>query len=52
MPSVLITGGSRGIGRAASLMAAERGWSVGVNYVSDEKAAPFDQNTDADSMPC
>ncbi len=39
MPSVLITGGSRGIGRAASLMAAERGWSVGVNYVSDEKAA-------------
>src|ERR1700684_1559182 len=39
MPSVLITGGSRGIARAASLMAAERGWSVGVNYVSDEKAA-------------
>src|SRR3984885_12690163 len=39
MPSVLITGGSRGIGRATSLMAAERGWSVGVNYVSDEKAA-------------
>src|ERR1700677_5299793 len=37
--SVLITGGSRGIGRAASLMAAQRGWSVGVNYVTDEKAA-------------
>src|SRR5271170_860544 len=37
--SVLITGGSRGIGRAACLMAAQRGWSVGVNYIRDEKAA-------------
>ena len=37
--SILITGGSRGIGRAASLLAAQRGWSVGVNYVKDEAAA-------------
>jgi NAD(P)-dependent dehydrogenase (short-subunit alcohol dehydrogenase family) len=37
--TVLITGASRGIGRAAALIAAKRGWSVGVNYVSDEHAA-------------
>ena len=37
--AVLITGASRGIGRAAALLAAARGWSVGVNYVSDERAA-------------
>jgi NAD(P)-dependent dehydrogenase (short-subunit alcohol dehydrogenase family) len=37
--TVLITGASRGIGRAAALVAAQRGWSVGVNYVSDEEAA-------------
>jgi NAD(P)-dependent dehydrogenase (short-subunit alcohol dehydrogenase family) len=37
--TVLITGASRGIGRAAALLAARRGWSVGVNYVSDEDAA-------------
>jgi len=37
--TVLITGASRGIGRAAALAAAARGWSVGVNYVSDARAA-------------
>ncbi len=37
--AVLITGASRGIGRAAALLAAARGWSVGVNYASDERAA-------------
>jgi NAD(P)-dependent dehydrogenase (short-subunit alcohol dehydrogenase family) len=37
--TVLITGASRGIGRAAALIAAQRGWSVGVNYISDEDAA-------------
>jgi NAD(P)-dependent dehydrogenase (short-subunit alcohol dehydrogenase family) len=37
--SVLITGGSRGIGRAACLLAGRQGWSVGVNYVKDEKSA-------------
>lgn len=31
---VLITGSSRGIGAATALLAAERGWSVCVNYVS------------------
>jgi len=36
---VLITGGSRGIGRAVALLAARRGWSVGVNYRQDAHAA-------------
>ncbi|MES1975457.1 MAG: SDR family oxidoreductase [Pseudomonadota bacterium] len=39
MASVLITGGARGIGRATALLAAERGWSVAVNYLSDRGAA-------------
>jgi NAD(P)-dependent dehydrogenase (short-subunit alcohol dehydrogenase family) len=37
--SILITGASRGIGRAAALAACARGWAVGVNYASDEHAA-------------
>ena len=37
--TILITGASRGIGRAAALLAGRRGWSVGVNYVSDEAGA-------------
>jgi NAD(P)-dependent dehydrogenase (short-subunit alcohol dehydrogenase family) len=36
---ILVTGGSRGIGRAACLLAAQRGWSVGVNYQKNEAAA-------------
>jgi len=37
--TILITGASRGIGRAAALLAGQRGWSVGVNYVGNESAA-------------
>jgi NAD(P)-dependent dehydrogenase (short-subunit alcohol dehydrogenase family) len=37
--TILITGASRGIGRAAALLAGRRGWSVGVNYIRDEAAA-------------
>lgn len=37
--TILITGGSRGIGRACAIMAGQRGWSVGVNYAGNEKAA-------------
>jgi NAD(P)-dependent dehydrogenase (short-subunit alcohol dehydrogenase family) len=37
--ALLVTGGSRGIGRAIALMAAGRGWSVGVNYREDAHAA-------------
>ncbi len=35
----LVTGGSRGIGRAISLMIASRGADVAINYVKDEKSA-------------
>ena len=37
--SILITGGSRGIGKAASLRLAGEGARVAVNYVSDEAKA-------------
>ena len=37
--SLLITGASRGIGRAAALMAAKAGWRVAVNYAQDAAAA-------------
>jgi NAD(P)-dependent dehydrogenase (short-subunit alcohol dehydrogenase family) len=37
--TVLITGASRGIGRAAALAACAREWAVGVNYAKDEAAA-------------
>ncbi|MFN4163825.1 MAG: SDR family oxidoreductase [Ferrovibrio sp.] len=37
--TILITGGSRGIGRATAIMAGQRGWSVGVNYAGNEQAA-------------
>jgi NAD(P)-dependent dehydrogenase (short-subunit alcohol dehydrogenase family) len=37
--AILITGAARGIGRATARLAAARGWSVGVNYLSDEGAA-------------
>lgn len=33
--TVLITGASRGIGRAAALLCGARGWSVAVNWFSD-----------------
>jgi NAD(P)-dependent dehydrogenase (short-subunit alcohol dehydrogenase family) len=36
---VIITGGSRGIGRATALVAAERGYRVCVGYASNEAAA-------------
>jgi NAD(P)-dependent dehydrogenase (short-subunit alcohol dehydrogenase family) len=36
---VLITGASRGIGRDAALLAAERGYTVAINYVSNRAKA-------------
>lgn len=39
MTAILITGGSRGIGRATALLAADRGWSVAINYVGNADAA-------------
>ncbi|KFX61643.1 SDR family oxidoreductase [Paraburkholderia fungorum] len=37
--AVLITGGSRGIGRATARLLGARGWSVGVNYAQNIAAA-------------
>ncbi|MGQ7791331.1 SDR family oxidoreductase [Faunimonas sp. B44] len=37
--TIVITGGSRGIGRAAARQAGALGWSVAVNYARDENAA-------------
>ena len=37
--ALLVTGPSRGIGRACALLAARNGWSVGVNYREDAKSA-------------
>ena len=36
---LLVTGGSRGIGAATSILAAQKGWSVAVNYTANAQAA-------------
>ncbi len=36
---LLITGGSRGIGAATAILAAQDGWAVAVNYASNQAAA-------------
>ena len=36
---IIVTGGARGIGAATCLRLAAAGYSIGVNYASDEKAA-------------
>jgi NAD(P)-dependent dehydrogenase (short-subunit alcohol dehydrogenase family) len=36
---LLVTGGSRGIGAATSILAAQKGWTVAVNYTSNSQAA-------------
>jgi NAD(P)-dependent dehydrogenase (short-subunit alcohol dehydrogenase family) len=39
MRTLIITGGSRGIGKATALSAARRGWAVAIGYVSNADAA-------------
>jgi NAD(P)-dependent dehydrogenase (short-subunit alcohol dehydrogenase family) len=39
MKTIFITGGTRGIGRATALKCARKGWSLALNYRSDEPAA-------------
>ncbi len=39
MPTLIVTGGSRGIGAACVRLAARRGWSVCINYRAHESAA-------------
>ena len=38
-PVMLITGASRGIGRATALLAASQGYSIGINYLNNQKSA-------------
>jgi NAD(P)-dependent dehydrogenase (short-subunit alcohol dehydrogenase family) len=38
-PVVIVTGGGRGIGAATARLAAQRGWSVCVNFLRDEASA-------------
>ncbi len=38
-PIMLITGGSRGIGAATAVLAAERGWQVAISYLGNASAA-------------
>src|SRR6187431_224640 len=38
-PVVVVTGGSRGIGAATAILAAQRGYGVVVNYAGNQAAA-------------
>jgi NAD(P)-dependent dehydrogenase (short-subunit alcohol dehydrogenase family) len=39
MKTILVTGGTRGIGRATALECARKGWSVALTYISNQPAA-------------
>lgn len=52
--NVLITGASRGIGRAIAIAFSKAGYNIGINYINDDKAAKetlnliLSNNVDAD----
>jgi len=48
-PVLLVTGGSRGIGAAVCLAAAQHGWAVAVNYASNKDAAEAGVGTIVDA---
>lgn len=52
MKTVLITGGTRGIGRAVALKFIEKGYRVCVTYSKDEKSAKETQNLGAEVFLC
>jgi 3-oxoacyl-[acyl-carrier protein] reductase len=52
MKTVLITGGTRGIGRAIALKFIEKGYRVCVTYSKDEKSAKETQNSGAEVFLC
>jgi NAD(P)-dependent dehydrogenase (short-subunit alcohol dehydrogenase family) len=37
--NVLVTGASRGIGKATAIIAGAQGWNIGVNYLNNSKFA-------------
>jgi len=49
--ALLVTGASRGIGRACALLAGRNGWAVAVNYREDAKAADAVVETILRRMP-
>ncbi len=39
MKTILITGGTRGIGRATALLCARKGWALALSYIRDQSVA-------------